>query len=505
MSSPAQFGKIRAFLWPIHSYELKKFLPLFVMFLFISFNYAFLRTSKDVLVTATGGADVLSPLKLWVVFPGAVLYMVYYSFILNKVNKENVFYLALLPFLVFFALFGFYFYPYRASLELQGMTDFCQSRFTPDFFKQMRPLINIIHYWPTTLYYLMAELWGSVALSLVFWSFTNNITSLEQAKRFYALLGIGANLGLTICGPFVKCLKNFTHNDYDQLLTILMMTFMMTTLIIIMIYYWMNRVVLRDPRLVDPAVLNYNKPKSNPALLESFNILFQSKHLIFIAIIVIAYGVTINLIEVIWKTQVIAYYDLSSVSLSQAQSGMQEFYSNTQTLTGLISIFCMLFISGQAERTLGWTFAALITPVALLLLGLIFFAVLMAAHYNTILYSDSLLKNSLWIIILIGAGQNAISKAAKYALFDPTKEKAYFPLDDDGRTKGKGAVDVIVHRLGKAGGAFIQQITLLFFGSTMACLPTLGLIVLLIIIVWILAVYQLGKRLTDYEKIMVAG
>lgn len=33
--------------------------------------------------------------------------------------------------------------------------------------------------------------------------------------------------------------------------------------------------------------------------------------------------------------------------------------------------------------------------------------------------------------VLVGAVQNAFSRSAKYSLFDPCKEMAYIPLDDE--------------------------------------------------------------------------
>src|ERR1700733_11963619 len=103
-----EFGKWRSFFWPIHGFELKKVLPMFLMFFCISFNYTILRDTKDTLiVTAPGsGAEAIPFLKVWCVVPCAILFMLIYAKLSNSLNKTALFYSVTIPFLVFFALFA---------------------------------------------------------------------------------------------------------------------------------------------------------------------------------------------------------------------------------------------------------------------------------------------------------------------------------------------------------------------------------------------------------------
>src|ERR1700733_4401219 len=103
-----EFGKWRSFFWPIHGFELKKVLPMFLMFFCISFNYTILRDTKDTLiVTAPGsGAEAIPFLKVWCVVPCAILFMLIYAKLSNNLSKQSLFYAVTVPFLVFFALFA---------------------------------------------------------------------------------------------------------------------------------------------------------------------------------------------------------------------------------------------------------------------------------------------------------------------------------------------------------------------------------------------------------------
>ena len=69
------------------------------------------------------------------------------------------------------------------------------------------------------------------------------------------------------------------------------------------------------------------------------------------------------------------------------------------------------------------------------------------------------------LAVVFGTAQNIMSKSAKYSLFDPTKEMAYIPLDQESKVKGKAAIDVVGARLGKSGGSLVQQGLIIACGS----------------------------------------
>ena len=171
-----EFGKVRSLLWPIHSYELKKLIPMAIMAFFISFNYTVVRDTKDALIMTSAGAETLPWLKTIGTVPGAIIFMIIYLKLSNVLSREKLFYAAMVPFLVFFALFPTVIYPYREVIQPTSAP----------WLESVLPLgwhglIGMYKNWTYSLFYIMAELWGSAVLSLC--SGVLLTRSLVQPKR----------------------------------------------------------------------------------------------------------------------------------------------------------------------------------------------------------------------------------------------------------------------------------------------------------------------------------
>jgi len=481
------FGKIRSFLWPVHSYELKKLLPMLLMFFFISFNYSVVRNIKDTLVVnAVGspGAEIIPYLKFWLVIPGAVIFMLLFSKASNVLSKKALFYSCVVPFIIFFGLFISFLYPNHHALHAPEL----KLPFLPDGFTAM------FRIWTFSLFYMFAELWGTVMLSLMFWGFANDTTRVSESKRFYALFGLGANVALEFAG---RAGQYFSKPPADLAATIDPMSYTLNGLITIFLfaavsvmlcYWWINRYVLTDPRFYNPNDVKQKKNKPKLSLSESFKMLISSRYLGFIAVLVIAYGISINLIEVTWKEQIKTLYP--------ARNDYLYFMSTYSRFVAWTTMFMMLFVSGNVMRIFGWAVAAYITPVVLLISGILFFAIIMFSGHLEPFFAD-MGTTGLVVAVYVGMFQNVISKSAKYSLFDPTKEMTYIPLDQESKVKGKAAIDVVGSRLGKAGGSVIQQ-GLFIIGPLAVITPYIAAIVVVILLLWIFAV---GKLSIEFDKV----
>ena len=76
---------------------------------------------------------------------------------------------------------------------------------------------------------------------------------------------------------------------------------------------------------------------------------------------------------------------------------------------------------------------------------------------------------------------------------------AYIPLDQESKTKGKAAVDVIGNPLGKSGGSLIQQMLIFSVGSLAASTPYLAGILACLVFFWYRAA---GNLATQFDAAM---
>lgn len=87
-----------------------------------------------------------------------------------------------------------------------------------------------------------------------------------------------------------------------------------------------------------------------------------------LATLVVAYGISINLVEVTWKSKIKAQFP--------NPNDYSAFMGDFSTATGFVT-FTMMILSRYIFRYFGWGTAALITPVVLLITGIAFFSLVL--------------------------------------------------------------------------------------------------------------------------------
>ena len=364
------------------------------------------------MVTAPGGsAESIPFLKTWVNLPGAVAFTVAYSSMANRLGRQALFYSVLGPFLGFFGAFAWIIYPMRNFLHPTQFAAFLTSVLPAGFAAPIAVMQN----WTYSLFYLLANMWGSVVVSLLFWGFANEVTTVTEAKKYYPLFGLFANVALVFSGQFVRYVSQLHTSlpvgvdPWGVALKLLMTSVVVLGGVIAGCFRYLNVAVLDK---VDAGQLDVSAPKTTkkkkPSMSfgESAKYLASSKYIRNLATLVIAYGMSINLVEVTWKGK-----------LKQAfpnPTDYSAFMGSFSSATGVITLFMMLF-GRFVFRKWGWGTAAMITPVTLLVTGVAFFALCLAGNtFAPLLAACG--TTPLMVAVFVGAAQNIASKAAKYSV-----------------------------------------------------------------------------------------
>nr|BAT25238.1 plastid nucleotide transporter [Nitzschia sp. IriIs04] len=485
------FGRIAAALPTAE--ERKKLFPLGLMFFCILFNYTILRDTKDVLmVTAPkSGAEVIPFIKTYVNLPMAIGFTGVYASLTNRLESHNVFYACVIPFLTFFTTFALLIYPSRAYLHPHALVDALASHLPPGF---AAPLA-IVRNWSFAMFYVFAEMWGSVVASLLFWGFANEVTTVDEAKKYYPMFGLGANIALIFSGQYVRWVSQMRSSlapgvdAWAVSLRYLMGAVVTSGTVLLATYkYMVDNIVKKKKADAPPSAASVpKKKKPKMSMGESAKFLLSSPYIRNLATLVVSYGMCINIVEVSWKSK-----------LKQAfpnPNDYSAFMGNFSSMTGVITLLMML-LGRSIFGKFGWGFAALVTPAMIGVTGLSFFALnLFSDFFKPI--TATLGTTPLMLAVVVGAAQNILSKSSKYALFDPCKEMAYIPLDKESKTKGKAAIDVIGNPLGKSGGAMLQQILIFAVGSLSAATPYFAAALMGIIFMWVRAANSLAGQFNE--------
>lgn len=485
-----EFSKLRNFLWPIHRSELKKFVPMLLIFFFMSFNYNILRTTKDTLVVTArnSGAETIPFIKVWAMLPMAIILTFLFTRLSNKFSREKVFYIMISIFLGFFLVFTFLLYPFQDLLHPHEFADSLQAVLPRGF----KGLIAIFRNWTFTIFYVMSELWGTTILTVLFWGFVNEVTPVPQAKRFYGLLGIGANISgflsaqalLLLSGNVFNSKLPYGTNAWEQSILFLNLAILATGVIIMGIFRQLNKTMTNKEEVNDPSGKSPEKIKMG--LRKNFAYLAKSKYLICIALIVLTYNLSINLVEVVWKNQL--------KELHPNPSDYNIYMAKVTMAMSLVATATAIFITGNVMRYTSWTLSAIIPPMIMLITGAFFFSFLLFKTSAFGALAAFFGSTPLIMSVFFGSLQQVMARASKYTLFDATKELSFIPLSRECKLKGKAAIDGVGSRIGKSGGSMIHQGLLMVFATVAGATPYVACIFFVVIGIWALAVFSLGKQ-----------
>ncbi|WP_257296651.1 NTP/NDP exchange transporter [Endozoicomonas sp. YOMI1] len=443
-----------------------------------TFNFDILWNLKESLLITRLGAEVIPFIKLSVVMPSAFIFLITYSFLANRLSKRTLFAVALIPFLIWMPLFSLVIYP---NLESFAPTA-ALALLSPLIHEHLQFIVGMVYYWPLTLFFAVAELWGSAVICILFWTAVNDFHNAQSATRQYPLITMIGSSASIISGPLLYyCVSREVlapGSGWQESLKILSLLFVLFGLLILLLNEYCYRLTPKNP--TDPT--NQTHTTSLP-LLASARYLLRCPYLASIALVMLAYCIAINMVELAWKSQLVQLYP------SEADYSM--FMGKVAMISGIGSLICGLLT--PTLLNISWWAAAFATPIILTATALPFFLLAMfqksQVNFFGICYIDLTM-----IGLQVGMYCHALGKSAKYTLFDTTKEITFIPLDAERKYKGKAAIELVVSRVGKSGSSFFQQILITLFGSLSLAMSWLAGAFILAIALWLVAIKHLGRH-----------
>ncbi len=489
-------SKFRNVVWPIRSNEFAKFFPMAILMFTILLNQNIVRIMKDSIVMTMVGPEVISFVKLWGEMPAGIIFVIIYAKMCNLMTTEKAFRIVVTFFLGFFTIFGFVLFP---NAEYFHPDTNIIAGYVLEY-PHLKWFIVIWGKWSYILFYIMGELWPIIVFSLLYWQLANKITKTDEATRFYSFFSLFGQTNLLISGSVILYFKSEGHclmflfdehlEKTELMLKSLMTVVLITGIFLLMIHYFIEKFIMTDPKYYQPIK---RREVLKLSIRESLRMTLSSKYLGLICLIIVSYGMCVNLIEGVWMSKVRDQYI--------TPQGFMSYHGTVLFWTGVFTLFCS-FLGSSIIRHLGWFWGAVITPAMIMVAGTMFFTFVALENHLEAIFTGMTFLTPLAIITFIGGLQNVLGKGTKYSLFDATKEMAYIPLNDEMKTKGKAAVDVLGNKIGKSSGAIVQFIIFTIFPSSNYddISVFLGAIFIVVCILWIYAVRSLGREYNHLVK-----
>lgn len=482
--------------WPIHRHELHKFLSMSALMFCVLMNQNILRILKDSILISEISAEVTSFAKVYCVTPAAALFVVVYAKMVASMSFERIYNSLLTFFVSFFAIFAFIIYPNVYNFHMAPDT----MKLLMETYPHFKWYIALVGSWSYIILYVLSELWPNIFYVLLFWQFANEITTTSEAKRFYTLFSLFGNSSLIIVGIFgvrlandIGQLRGYFGDIEDKviLVQVAVTVIILSAMISSALVHYVCRNIMTDPASYK-AAKKERKKKPKLGVRESFKYIARSRYLWLMLVCSAAFGLTMNLVEAVWKAKIKELYP--------TVNAYAQFNSLYILWTG-VAIMIMTIVGNNVMRHYSWFAAAIITPVVIMITGSIFFILVVFDHEVVSWFEGMILVTPLAMAVGVGAVQNVMAKGSKYSIWDTSREMLYIPLDDELKTRGKAAVDVISSKIGKSSSSLIQAVifTIIPSATYTSIAPILMFVFVGVCMVWVYAVREINE---EYLKIV---
>jgi AAA family ATP:ADP antiporter len=424
---------------------------------FIIAGFWLLDSLKDPVLTTINGIEYQPMAKLGSVVVTLMTTFVY-EYMTTKLRKLELFHFVS-------SVFGFVFLVISALLS------------DPSYGLKIEPKgpQNAVGW----LSYFLIEAYGSLMVAL-FWSYTNSIMNLEEAKGAYGLIISVAQIGAILGSTMATQASKFGIPVLFLLgsMTIFCISLLMKVYVIVL-----PRKKRRDPKKEYLSNINMDTTMEGPAverkrggLAEGLSLVVRHKYTLFILGVSCVYEVVVTILDYQFKV-------MGAASVQNSANGDNEndfalLLGHFGQMTNIFSFFVSLFGFSFLVNRLGVRSSLMIFPVLL---------------FTGVIITN--LLSSLWVLFVVVS----LIKALIFSFHDPVKELLYIPTSETIKFKAKAWIDVFGARSAKALGSFICYSA---FGDA-ATLRTVGEIPCIVASVAVITLAYLAG--SEFQRLVDSG
>jgi len=315
------------------------------------------------------------------------------------------------------------------------------------------------------------------------WAFANDVYTVEQGKRLFAIVGFGASLG-AIAGSFLTGQLVKVYGPYPFMLgACVLLVLCMTLTNVVNVREKHARAAL--PRLSDDQAATVAAPTSSAPTAAAtadapvrgrsgFALVFQDRYLLLIGLLMLVYNfVNTNGEYILGKMVLGAYtaaHGAAAVGGLDAKKVIGEFYGNFQTIVNVLSALMQAFLVSRVLKYFGVRVALMVLPVV----AIVGYTAMALVPILAFIRGAKLAENSL-----------------DYSLQNTTRNSLYLPTSREAKYKAKQANDTFFVRFGDvlSAGLVFAGTTWLGFAPREFALVNIGLI-----LVWLVLAVAIGRN-----------
>ena len=202
-----------------------------------------------------------------------------------------------------------------------------------------------------TIHYILSELWGTISVSFLLWGYVNSITPRAAAKRYYGVLGLGAQAGPIAAGKLVDHIGEMMGKGdaaFAKTIKYLNAVSLVFMALFAAGYAFMQLYVMKLPQFVDSAADGAkNKKKKKMGIMESIKYCVGNPYVLALGGMVFAYGWCMVVGE-------LAYKEVMKLAKNGDPNGYSQMKGIESMSSSICAAFLMVFVSHNIIRLCGW-------------------------------------------------------------------------------------------------------------------------------------------------------